>query len=155
MNRVMPQRQERKGTVAAPAPPKGRVTVKVGEEQQRFTVPVEHFSHPLFAELLAEAAEEYGFSQPGVIAIPCAVDHFRNVEEMIERGYGGGHRHHRYAPFHFPIWKWVERYCRRQKRSCCSIIFLKIVYIYIHCWIYLEDIDLQQLIWEHESFIDI
>ncbi|KAG6502622.1 hypothetical protein ZIOFF_034907 [Zingiber officinale] len=95
MNRIMPQQQESKGE--APVPAKGRVTVKVGEEQQRFEVPVEHLSHPLFAELLAEAAEEYGFSQPGVIAIPCAVDRFRQVEEMIERGHCGGHRDH--APF--------------------------------------------------------
>ncbi|XP_074555902.1 auxin-responsive protein SAUR32-like [Curcuma longa] len=87
------------------APAKGRVTVRVGEEQQRFAVPVEHLSHPLFAALLEEAAEEYGFTQTGAIAIPCPVDHFRRVKEMIERRYGcADHRHH-HVPFNLPIWK--------------------------------------------------
>ncbi|KAG6521239.1 hypothetical protein ZIOFF_018349 [Zingiber officinale] len=46
-------------------PRKGWMALRVGpegEEQRRFVVPVACLSHPLFAELLDEAAAEYGLS---------------------------------------------------------------------------------------------
>ncbi|XP_076900489.1 auxin-responsive protein SAUR32-like [Bidens hawaiensis] len=66
--------------------PKGYLAVKVGEvdgEQQRFVVPVIWFNHPLFKQLLKVAEDEYGFEQPGTIAIPCNVHHFRTVVSRI------------------------------------------------------------------------
>ncbi|CAL9089287.1 unnamed protein product [Musa textilis] len=91
--------RERKERAATGLPPEGCMAVRVGqegEEQRRFVVPVAHLSHPLFAELLEEAKAEYGFSQPGAICIPCGVDHFRHVNDVIdrERGSAAVHHHH-------------------------------------------------------------
>ncbi|URD99274.1 Auxin responsive protein [Musa troglodytarum] len=87
-------------------PPKGCMVMWVGqegEEQERFVVPVVYLNHPLFAKLLEDAEKEYGFDQKGAIVIPCGVDHFRHVQDLIDReggaaacaaaAAGGGHRH--------------------------------------------------------------
>lgn len=66
--------------------PKGCVAIKVGhgEEQQRFTVPVNYINHPFFVHLLKEAEEEYGFSQQGTISIPCQLKEFKDIlQHMI------------------------------------------------------------------------
>ncbi|XP_020598129.1 auxin-responsive protein SAUR32-like [Phalaenopsis equestris] len=81
------------------APPKGCIAFRVGgkgEEMQRFVVPVEYVNHPLFAGLLKEAEEEYGFEQKGSIRIPCHVEDFRHVQGVIDRenaGHGQLHLH--------------------------------------------------------------
>ncbi|KAK1606885.1 hypothetical protein QYE76_030558 [Lolium multiflorum] len=78
------------------AAPQGCVTVRVGadgEEQRRFAVPLGHLSHPLFAALLEEAEREYGFRHQGAIAIPCRVDRFVHVEQLIDRDLGDHHMH--------------------------------------------------------------
>lgn len=85
----MPHRQQT--MVAAP---KGCVTVRVGaegEEQRRFAVPLGHLKHPLFGALLEEAEREYGFRHQGAIAIPCRVDRFVHVENLIDRDLGDHH----------------------------------------------------------------
>ncbi|CAL9077861.1 unnamed protein product, partial [Musa acuminata var. zebrina] len=90
-------RRYEKAATEAGAPPRGCMAVRVGpegEEQQRFVVPVAHLSHPLFTELLDEAAAEYGFNQAGPIAIPCGIEHFRRVQDAIDREIGGGAGHH-------------------------------------------------------------
>ncbi|XP_022769751.1 auxin-responsive protein SAUR32-like [Durio zibethinus] len=77
--------------------PKGCLAIKVGslgEEQQRFVVPVMYFNHPLFMQLLKEAEEEYGFDQKGMITIPCHVEEFRNVRGLIDREKSLHHHHH-------------------------------------------------------------
>ncbi|CAN6476639.1 unnamed protein product [Victoria cruziana] len=66
--------------------PRGHLVVYVGEEgdhRRRFVVPVIHFNHPLFGQLLKESVEEYGFSQPGGITIPCQVSYFKSVQDRI------------------------------------------------------------------------
>lgn len=75
--------------------PKGFMAIKVGlgEEQQRFVVPVMYFNHPLFIQLLKEAEEEYGFDQKGTITIPCHVEEFRNVRGLIDRDKNLHHQH--------------------------------------------------------------
>ncbi|KAJ8513472.1 hypothetical protein OPV22_003906 [Ensete ventricosum] len=93
--------RERKKRAAAGLPPKGCMAVRVGqegEEQRRFVVPIAHLSHPLFAEFLDEAAAEYGFSQPGAISIPCGVDYFRHVDDVIDRERAGSAVHHHHLP---------------------------------------------------------
>ncbi|XP_065004081.1 auxin-responsive protein SAUR32-like [Musa acuminata AAA Group] len=93
--------RERKERAAAGLPPKGCMAVRVGqegEEQRRVVVPVAHLSHPLFAEFLEEAKAEYGFSQPGAISIPCGVDHFRHVNDVIDRERGSAAVHHHHLP---------------------------------------------------------
>ncbi|KAI0530496.1 hypothetical protein KFK09_000040 [Dendrobium nobile] len=69
-------------------PPKGWLAIRVGEEgreQRRFLVPVRYLSHPLFIELLKESEEEYGFQQKGAIRIPCEIEYFLHVKEVIDR----------------------------------------------------------------------
>nr|CAD1830421.1 unnamed protein product [Ananas comosus var. bracteatus] len=63
----------------APAPPsaarRGWVAIRVGaegEERRRFVVPVGFVNHPLFAGLLREAEEEFGFQHDGALTLPAA-----------------------------------------------------------------------------------
>lgn len=76
--------------------PKGCLAIKVGheeEQQQRFVVPVNYFNHPLFMQLLKEAEEEYGFDQKGTITIPCHVEEFRCVQDIIHQEKSLHHHH--------------------------------------------------------------
>lgn len=79
--------------------PKGCLGVVVGqgEKRQRFVIPVTYVNHPLFGSLLKEAEEEFGFDHDGPISIPCHVDEFRNVQDLIDRDCHD-HHHHRF-PF--------------------------------------------------------
>ncbi|CAN6460771.1 unnamed protein product [Victoria cruziana] len=66
--------------------PKGHLAVYVSEnggQTFRFVVPVGHFNHPLFRQLLKESEEEYGFSQQGGITIPCHISRFESVQQKI------------------------------------------------------------------------
>ncbi|XP_019056201.1 PREDICTED: auxin-responsive protein SAUR36-like [Nelumbo nucifera] len=66
--------------------PKGHMVVYVGQKDDglhRFLVPVIYFNHPLFADLLREAEEEYGFHCPGGITIPCRIAEFESVQKKI------------------------------------------------------------------------
>ncbi|ESQ43139.1 hypothetical protein EUTSA_v10015388mg [Eutrema salsugineum] len=85
--------------------PKGCVAIMVGHEGDeeglhRFVVPLMFLSHPLFLGLLKEAEEEYGFKHSGPITIPCRVDEFKHVQEIIDEetrcrhGHGNGHSSH-------------------------------------------------------------
>ncbi|KAK4362873.1 hypothetical protein RND71_018114 [Anisodus tanguticus] len=67
--------------------PKGCVAVMVGqgEEQQRFVITVMHINHPFFIQLLKEAEDEVEFHHNGPINIPCHVEEFRNVEDIIQQ----------------------------------------------------------------------
>ncbi|KAL6873780.1 hypothetical protein ACP4OV_013862 [Aristida adscensionis] len=76
--------------------PRGCVPVVVcgggeGEEGERFVVRVEALRHPSFAALLEMAAQEFGYKQEGVLRVPCAVHHFRDVLTAVS------HHHHRPA----------------------------------------------------------
>ncbi|TMW89161.1 hypothetical protein EJD97_017576 [Solanum chilense] len=66
--------------------PKGCVAVMVGqgEEQQRFVIPVMHINHPLFVQLLKGAEDEVEFHHDGPINVPCHVEEFRHVEDIIQ-----------------------------------------------------------------------
>ncbi|GER46741.1 SAUR-like auxin-responsive protein family [Striga asiatica] len=89
--------------------PKGCLAVTIGreeEERRRFVIPVAYVNHPLFARLLGEAEEEYGFEQEGPINIPCHVEEFCHVRGLIDRvmttshhHHGGGGHHHQFLCF--------------------------------------------------------
>lgn len=71
--------------------PKGQMAVYVGQKDgvfQRVLVPVIYFNHPLFGDLLREAEEEYGFTHPGGITIPCRISEFERVQTRIAAGNG-------------------------------------------------------------------
>ncbi|XP_039141283.1 auxin-responsive protein SAUR32-like [Dioscorea cayenensis subsp. rotundata] len=79
------------------SPPKGCMVVRVGssgEEKERFIVKVEYLNHPLFAGLLKEAEDEYGFEHKGAITIPCCLDEFLHVIHIIDREFMANHHHH-------------------------------------------------------------
>lgn len=78
--------------------PKGCLGILVGrgEEQRRFVIPVEYLNHPRFAELLKETEEEFGFRNDGPIVIPCYVQEFRAVQDLIDKESGGSGLHHRH-----------------------------------------------------------
>lgn len=68
-----------------------------GNEPQRFVVPLSCLTHPRFIRLLEQAAEEYGFSHEGALAIPCRpaelerilVEHnSRQRQQMVNWGRG-------------------------------------------------------------------
>ncbi|CAH8390020.1 unnamed protein product [Eruca vesicaria subsp. sativa] len=94
--------------------PKGCVAIMVGHEGDeeglhRFVVPLMFLSHPLFLSLLKEAEEEYGFKHAGPITIPCRVDDFKHVQEIIDEethrphSHGNGHNyHHHHHLNHLP-----------------------------------------------------
>ncbi|KAK4759085.1 hypothetical protein SAY87_020386 [Trapa incisa] len=67
--------------------PKGCLAILVGqgEDQKRFVIPVAHINHPRFLQLLKEAEEEFGFDQKGPITIPCHVEDFRSIRDLIDR----------------------------------------------------------------------
>ncbi|KAI6681050.1 hypothetical protein NL676_034931 [Syzygium grande] len=64
--------------------PKGHLTVCVGEELERFVIPMYYLGHPAFRFLLREAKEVFGFQQTGVLRIPCDVSVFQSVLAMVE-----------------------------------------------------------------------
>lgn len=77
-----------KGEGRRKPPPKGHLVVYVGGQKdggppKRYLVPVIDFNHPLFAELLREAEEEFGYHHPGGITIPCPVSRFERVQTRI------------------------------------------------------------------------
>ncbi|KAG2299254.1 hypothetical protein Bca52824_035726 [Brassica carinata] len=93
--------------------PKGCVAIMVGHEGNeeglhRFVVPLMFLSHPLFLSLLKEAEEEYGFKHAGPITIPCRVDEFKHVQEIIDEethrchSHGNGHNYHHHHHNHLP-----------------------------------------------------
>ncbi|XP_047341385.1 auxin-responsive protein SAUR36-like [Impatiens glandulifera] len=63
--------------------PKGHLAVYVGDDAQRFLVPVIYFNHPLFGDLLKETENKFGYDFPGGIQIPCPVSDFQKVQTTI------------------------------------------------------------------------
>ncbi|KAJ4716704.1 Auxin-responsive protein [Melia azedarach] len=68
-----------------PDVPKGNIAVDVGEiERKRFVVPISYLNHPLFADLLNRAEEEFGFNHPvGGLTIPCKEDAFIDLTSRL------------------------------------------------------------------------
>ncbi|KAM0866768.1 hypothetical protein ACQ4PT_042436 [Festuca glaucescens] len=85
------RRWRTRATARAVSVPAGHVAVCVGDASRRFVVRAAHLNHPVFRELLRQAAEEYGFpSSPGPVALPCCdedrfLDVLRRVSSDEER----------------------------------------------------------------------
>ncbi|MQM14256.1 hypothetical protein Taro_047186 [Colocasia esculenta] len=71
------------GSSSRPVPP-GFLAVYVGEERRRFVIPTRFLNYPVFAALLKQAEEEFGFSAGGGLALPCDVEFFRRVVELLD-----------------------------------------------------------------------
>ncbi|XP_038991432.1 indole-3-acetic acid-induced protein ARG7-like [Hibiscus syriacus] len=69
--------------------PAGHVAVCVGTSCRRFVVRTTYLNHPIFKKLLIQAEEEYRFSNPGPLAIPCDETVFKEVIRVISRSESG------------------------------------------------------------------
>eukprot|EP01018_Ginkgo_biloba_P010686 Gb_31890 [translate_table: standard] len=65
--------------------PKGCVPVDVGEEQQRFVIPIGYLYHPFIVDLLIETENTFGYDQKGPLRIPCDVGDFEQLKWLIDR----------------------------------------------------------------------
>lgn len=65
--------------------PKGYVPELVGSERrmERFFIHTKLFKHPSILTVLEMAEEEFGYEQPGILKIPCDVEYFQRVMELI------------------------------------------------------------------------
>ncbi|KAG0460374.1 hypothetical protein HPP92_020266 [Vanilla planifolia] len=84
-------------SAAAPLPPpppldvpEGHVAICVGNRRRRFVVRAAHLNHPAFHNLLQQAAEEYGFSHPGPLSLPCDEALFFQILRQISSSYTRG-----------------------------------------------------------------
>lgn len=78
-------RKERKDCARVP---KGYIPVLVGaddKESERFLVPMKHLRHPRVADLLEMAVAEFGYEQKGILTIPCDVQYFRGVLQVVSK----------------------------------------------------------------------
>ncbi|XP_047320376.1 auxin-induced protein 15A-like [Impatiens glandulifera] len=65
--------------------PVGHVPVRVGCTCRRFVVPARYLNHESFRKLLHKAEEEYGFANPGPLAIPCDEIVFEEILFRVAR----------------------------------------------------------------------
>lgn len=63
--------------------PKGHFVVYVGEEMKRFVVPISYLKNPMLQQLLAEAAEEFGFDSQKRIVLPCDESTFQRITDFM------------------------------------------------------------------------
>ncbi|CAO2839316.1 unnamed protein product [Amaranthus hypochondriacus] len=68
--------------------PTGFFAVYVGEARERFVVPTNFLSHPLFKILLEKAYDEFGFEQKNGLIVPCTVSTFQEVVDAVESNHG-------------------------------------------------------------------
>ncbi|KAJ7543187.1 hypothetical protein O6H91_09G028900 [Diphasiastrum complanatum] len=70
--------------------PKGCLAVYVGQDRQRFVIPIGYLSHALFASLLRLSEEEFHFHHQGGLTLPCEIARFEDVLLRISSGHGSG-----------------------------------------------------------------
>lgn len=63
--------------------PKGHFVVYVGENRNRYIVPISYLSKPEFQSLLQQAEEEFGFDHERGLSIPCEEEVFQYLLSMI------------------------------------------------------------------------
>ncbi|OIT36773.1 PREDICTED: indole-3-acetic acid-induced protein ARG7-like [Nicotiana attenuata] len=59
--------------------PSGHVAVSVGTSCKRYVVRATYLNHPLFKKLLSQAEEEFGFTNSGLLTIPCDETLFEEI----------------------------------------------------------------------------
>lgn len=68
----------------AKRPPKGCIAVYVGQELERFLIPIVFLNEPAFLELLKESEKEFGFEQKAGLTLPCTILEFQEKLRLIE-----------------------------------------------------------------------
>jgi len=78
---------------ASPEPPvdvpKGYIPIYVGPEHRRFVIPTTYLGLPVFKLLLEKAEEEFGFDHQGALMIPCEIETFKYILQVMERHQKG------------------------------------------------------------------
>ncbi|KAL5713680.1 hypothetical protein ACHQM5_015734 [Ranunculus cassubicifolius] len=65
--------------------PQGHVRVYVGKETLcKFELDANYLNHPLFENLLDLSVDEFGYSYDGAVRIPCEIDLFQHVLELLQ-----------------------------------------------------------------------
>ncbi|KAM1240655.1 hypothetical protein ACFX2J_045952 [Malus domestica] len=75
---------------SSPAP-SGFLPVYIGWNRTRFLIPTHYLNFPIFAALLRKSGEEFGFKANGGIVLPCDVEFFKEVLNLLrkdEKRYG-------------------------------------------------------------------
>ncbi|GLJ31391.1 hypothetical protein SUGI_0629860 [Cryptomeria japonica] len=65
--------------------PKGCVAIYVGEEKNRYVIPILYLYHPFISKLLVEAEMEFGYHNRGALTLPCHTDDFEQLKWLIDR----------------------------------------------------------------------
>lgn len=69
-----------------PDVPSGHLAVYVGQQcNKRFVIRAAYLNHPVFRALLEHAKEEFGYAQPGGLAIPCDEFLFEHILRLFSR----------------------------------------------------------------------
>ncbi|ONK61252.1 uncharacterized protein A4U43_C08F27780 [Asparagus officinalis] len=69
--------------------PKGYIPVYVGIERRRFVIPTAYLGLPVFKLLLEKAEEEFGFDHEGALTIPCEIETFKYILQVMEQHQKG------------------------------------------------------------------
>ncbi|KAF6171946.1 hypothetical protein GIB67_011843 [Kingdonia uniflora] len=69
---------------SSPKTPTGFVALYVGDVRERFLIPTNFLTHPLFRMLLEKAYNEFGFNQRNGLVVPCSVSAFQEVLNAVE-----------------------------------------------------------------------
>ncbi|GER26592.1 SAUR-like auxin-responsive protein family [Striga asiatica] len=107
--------RKKAATSARQAPadvPAGHVAVAVGSGRRRFVIRAAYLNHPLFRKLLVRAEEEYGFGNPGPLALPCDESLFEEILRYVARTESDTNGTARFMSFED-----FQRYCRVDFRS--------------------------------------
>ncbi|XP_028553046.1 auxin-responsive protein SAUR50-like isoform X2 [Dendrobium catenatum] len=72
-----------------PDVPRGYLPVYVGQEKRRFVIPVTYLSSPVFKLLLAKAEEEFGFDHDGALTLPCEIEPFKYILQVMQQHQKG------------------------------------------------------------------
>ncbi|OIW09970.1 hypothetical protein TanjilG_18277 [Lupinus angustifolius] len=89
--RISLRRRTLNDAVSSPRAPSGSLFVYVGTERKRFVIPTRFLNLPIFACLLKETEEEFGFTCNGGLVLPCEVGFFNDVVKCLrkdEKKYG-------------------------------------------------------------------
>ncbi|CAL0313301.1 unnamed protein product [Lupinus luteus] len=70
-------------TVSSPLPPSGFLFIYVGPERTRFVIPARFINLPIFASLLKQSEEEFGFISNGGLVLPCQVGFFNHIVNYL------------------------------------------------------------------------
>ncbi|KAK1434826.1 hypothetical protein QVD17_00580 [Tagetes erecta] len=70
-------------------PSAGSLAVYVGPERHRFIIPTRLVNLPVFSSLLNKAEEEFGFQTSGGLIIPCDVNFFQWLLNVLNRNQNG------------------------------------------------------------------